>query len=161
MKQKIVLSNELRVDKGSLWQKAMLTLEALAFWIFHGGNSTFMNSFDKKKSLFHSLFHWRSTTVSRETRNPFWWNVFKFGSRFENWRTKFNSSRSQWIFLIKQWHKGDWVNSVKSYMKYFIYWTAELESSKPWSFSRDLAKPVRRFQPRLILDFFRLLSTIA
>ena len=52
MKQKIVLSNELRVDKGSLWQKAMLTLEALAFWIFHGGNSTFMNSFDKQNLCF-------------------------------------------------------------------------------------------------------------
>ena len=50
MKQNIVLSNELtkiRSDKG-------LTLETLALQIFHEGNSTFINSFDKAKVLFHS-----------------------------------------------------------------------------------------------------------
>ena len=64
MKQYIVLSNELtkvRSDKG-------LTLETLAFRIFHGGNSTFINSFDKTKFLFHSSTD--VVTVSRETRNP-------------------------------------------------------------------------------------------
>ena len=46
---------------------AVLTLKKSAFQIFHGGNSTFVNSFDKTK--FHtSLFHWRSTTVSLESR---------------------------------------------------------------------------------------------
>ena len=50
MKQNIVLSNELikvRSEKG-------LTLETLAFQIVHGGNSTFINSFDKSKFVFHS-----------------------------------------------------------------------------------------------------------
>ena len=50
MKQNIVLSNELikiRSNKG-------LTLETLAFQIFPGGNSTFINSFDKAEVLFHS-----------------------------------------------------------------------------------------------------------
>ena len=50
MKQNIVLSNELikiRSDKGP-------TLATLAFQIFHGGNSTFIKSFDKTKLLFHS-----------------------------------------------------------------------------------------------------------
>ena len=32
-----------------------LTLETSAFLIFHGGNSTFINSFDKTKFLFWSL----------------------------------------------------------------------------------------------------------
>ena len=46
---------------------AVLTLEKSPFQIFHSGNSTFVNSFDKTK--FHtSLFHWRTTTVSLETR---------------------------------------------------------------------------------------------
>ena len=50
MKQNIVLSNELikiRSDKGP-------TLATLAFQIFYGGNSTFIESFDKTKLLFHS-----------------------------------------------------------------------------------------------------------
>ena len=50
MKQNRVLSNELikvRSDKG-------LTLETLALRIFHGGNSTFIDSFDKTKFVFHS-----------------------------------------------------------------------------------------------------------
>ena len=50
MKQKILLSNELikiRSGKG-------LTLETLAFQIFHGGNSAFINSFEKKTFFFHS-----------------------------------------------------------------------------------------------------------
>ena len=39
-----------RLDKaGSLWQG--LPLETEAFRIFHGGNSTFINSFDKTKFL--------------------------------------------------------------------------------------------------------------
>ena len=43
------LSNELSKanDEG-------LTLETSVFWIFHGGNSTFVNLFDKTKFLFHS-----------------------------------------------------------------------------------------------------------
>ena len=50
MKQNRVLSNELikvRSDKG-------LTLETLALRIFHDGNSTFIDSFDKTKFVFHS-----------------------------------------------------------------------------------------------------------
>ena len=35
-----------------------------------GGNSTFINSFDKTKNLCFDLSHRRSTTVSLETRNP-------------------------------------------------------------------------------------------
>ena len=34
-----------------------LTLETSAFQIFHGGNFTFINSFDKTKFLFYSSFH--------------------------------------------------------------------------------------------------------
>ena len=55
-------NSSIRSDEG-------LTLETSAFQIFHGGNSTFINSFDKTKFLF-SLSHRRSTTVSLETRNP-------------------------------------------------------------------------------------------
>ena len=40
-------NSSIRSDEG-------LTLETSAFQIFHGGNSTFMNSFDKTKFLFHS-----------------------------------------------------------------------------------------------------------
>ena len=50
MKQNIVLSNEMikvRSDKG-------FSLATLAFQIFHSGNSTFINSFDKTKFLFHT-----------------------------------------------------------------------------------------------------------
>ena len=32
-----------------------LTLETSAFQIFHGGNSTFINSFDKTKFLYYSM----------------------------------------------------------------------------------------------------------
>ena len=41
-------SKSLRSDEG-------LTLETSAFQIFHGGNFTFINSFDKTKFLFRSL----------------------------------------------------------------------------------------------------------
>jgi len=40
--------SELRSDEG-------LTLETSAFQIFHGGNWTFINTFDKTKFLFWSL----------------------------------------------------------------------------------------------------------
>ena len=43
--------------------------ETSAFYSFHGGNSTFINSFDQTKFLF-SLSRQRSTTVSLETKNP-------------------------------------------------------------------------------------------
>ena len=46
-----------------------LTLETSAFRVNHGGNSTFIISFDKTKFLL-SLSQRRSTTVSLETINP-------------------------------------------------------------------------------------------
>ena len=45
-----------------------LTLETSAFQIVHGGNSTFINTFDKTQ-ISCSFSHRRSTTVSLETRN--------------------------------------------------------------------------------------------
>ena len=78
MKQNIVLSNELikvRSEKG-------LTLETLAFQIFHGGNSTFINSFDKTIFLFHS-----STGVVPqflEKQEIHFDETFSSVSRFEN-----------------------------------------------------------------------------
>ena len=53
-------NSSIRSDEG-------LTLEMSALQMFHGGNSTVINSFDKTKFLFHS--HRRSATVSLETRN--------------------------------------------------------------------------------------------
>ena len=62
-----------RVDKGLIttvkdlesWRFEGLTLETSAFYIFHGGNSTFANSFDKTRregaSLLFSPIHPRST----------------------------------------------------------------------------------------------------
>ena len=47
-----------------------ITLEMSAFQIVEGGNSTFINTFDKTKFPV-SLSHRRSTTVSLETRNLF------------------------------------------------------------------------------------------
>ena len=41
-------NSSIRPDEG-------LTLEISAFQIFHGGNSTFINSFDKTNFLFWSL----------------------------------------------------------------------------------------------------------
>ena len=53
-------NSSIRSDEG-------LTLETSAFQIFHGSNSTFINSFGKP--FFVSLSHRRSTTVSLENRN--------------------------------------------------------------------------------------------
>ena len=64
------LSNKLikgQINKG-------LMFETWAFQIFHGGNSTFINWFDKTN--FHvSLSHWCSTTVSLENEKKlhFYW----------------------------------------------------------------------------------------
>ena len=55
-----------------------LTLETLAFQIFHGGNSTFINSFDKTKFLCFTLPP-TQITVSFETRNLFF--VWRHGGR--------------------------------------------------------------------------------
>ena len=45
-----------------------LMLKTSAFQIFHGDNSTFINSFDEIN--FHVLLsYWRSTTVSLESRH--------------------------------------------------------------------------------------------
>ena len=74
-----VLSNELikvELPPWKIWKADVirsdegLTLETSAFQIFHGGNSTFINSFDKTQFCF-DLSHRRSTTVSLETRNSF------------------------------------------------------------------------------------------
>ena len=47
--------NLLRAFFGLISRDEGLTLEISAFLTFHGGNSTFINSFDKTKSLFSSL----------------------------------------------------------------------------------------------------------
>ena len=58
-------SNTIRSNEGS-------RLETSAFLIVHGGNSTFINTFDKTKIFLNiSLSHRRSATVSLETRNLF------------------------------------------------------------------------------------------
>ena len=46
----LVLSNVIRSDEG-------LTLVMSAFQIFHGGNSTFINSFDKTKVFRIKLYY--------------------------------------------------------------------------------------------------------
>ena len=56
------LSFVIRSDEG-------LTLETSAFEIFYGGNSAFINSFDKTQFLFRSTTE--SVPVSLETRNLF------------------------------------------------------------------------------------------
>ena len=43
-----------RVDKGEIHSDEGLRLETSAFQIFHGGNFTFINSFDKTKFVFHT-----------------------------------------------------------------------------------------------------------
>ena len=42
-----------RVDKGEIRSDERRRLETSAFQIFHGGNFTFINSFDKTKFVFH------------------------------------------------------------------------------------------------------------
>ena len=62
-----------QVDKGRIRFDEELTLETSAFQIFHGGNSTFINLFDKTKfsciTLTPTQHH--NITVSLETRNLF------------------------------------------------------------------------------------------
>ena len=60
-----VHNSSMRSDQG-------LTLETSAFQIFHDDNSTLINSFDKTN--FFSLSHGRSSTVSLETRNQFFFH---------------------------------------------------------------------------------------
>ena len=52
--------NSIRSDEG-------LTLETSAFLIFPGGNSTFINSFDKTKFLFKVTFHLRGCLSAKKS----------------------------------------------------------------------------------------------
>ena len=55
-----MISNPIRSDEG-------LTLETSAFQIFHGGNFTFINSFDKTKVLYDFR-----PDIYMEKISPFW-----------------------------------------------------------------------------------------
>ena len=50
----VITTTSRRPKKISFEKRTLLTLETSAFYIFHGGNSTFINSFDKTKFLFNS-----------------------------------------------------------------------------------------------------------
>ena len=59
-----------------------LTLETSAFQIFHGGNFTFINSFDKTKFLFQQRSNWNQTLMKQDV---YWDSCLQFSehpSRF-------------------------------------------------------------------------------